>query len=267
MKHILLTNDDGLATEGLKSLCTELARFGKITVVAPLYEQSAASHSITIFQPLFFNTVKVAHYRMPFYAVRGTPVDCVKLAFSRILKRRPDLMIAGINLGANVGLDTFYSGTVAAAFEAAFWQVNAFAISVEQPSRGCPDFKSISKLGVKLVKSILATTPHPGVVFNINIPCRPLNRIRGVKYTRQCLTTVKDEFIRGRDSRGRNYYWIKSGTESMRDEKRTMRLRNQLPQVVSDLRALRDGYISITPLKPDFSDYQILANPPRVSIL
>lgn len=267
MKHILLANDDGLAAEGLTRLRNELSRLGKITVVAPLYEQSGSSHAITISQPLLVNPSNTRKGHIASYAVRGTPVDCVKLAFAQILKRLPDLMVSGINLGANVGVDIFYSGTVAAALEAALWNIDSFAISVEKSPRRNNDFRSVAQLSVKIIKSILITGSYPGVVFNINIPCLPVRRIRGIKYTRQDLIMVKDEFSRGRDPRGRNYYWMRSGPELKRDRKRTVGLKCQLPQVISDVVALRSGYISITPLKPDLSYYQILAKPPKVSKL
>ena len=267
MREILLVNDDGLTAEGLTRLRNELLPFGKITVVAPLDERSGSSHAITISQPLFVSSLSNRRPRVSSYTVKGTPVDCVKLALAELLKKAPDLVISGINLGANVGVDVFYSGTVAAALEAALWDINSFAISVARPLKGYPDFRLAAKLGIKIVRSILASRSYPGVVFNINIPCLPLRRIRGIKYTRQDLSMVRDEFYHGRNPRGGQYYRIKSGSEAKRDKKQNVSWRNQLPQVISDRAALKSGYISITPLKPDLSYYQILAKPPRVSKL
>lgn len=260
--HILLTNDDGLEkSEGLKSLYLSLGKRFAVTVVAPFYEQSGASQSITILSPIFIDKInddkKGNNY---IYAVKGTPTDCVKIAFSYILKKLPDFVASGINLGANIGLDVFYSGTVAAAIESSFWGVTSFAVSVEKPAhqKKKPDFRAISQIAGKVIRSLIKTNPPKGSVFNINIPSNT-SSIKGIRLTRQDLRLVRDNFIKGIDPRGRYYYWMTSGNETPSTDGCTGN------KLLSDIMALKSGYISITPLKANFTDDTFLTNHPQIN--
>ncbi|MDI6786863.1 MAG: 5'/3'-nucleotidase SurE, partial [Planctomycetota bacterium] len=238
---LLLTNDDGC----LKLVCSLdrfinlLKKWFSVTVVAPIEEQSASSHSITILNPIFINKIET-----DFYGIAGTPTDCIKIALGFILKKKPDYVISGINSGANVGLDVFYSGTVAAAIEASFWGVTSFAISVERDDNKNLDFNKIYQTGYRVVNSLIKAKPPRGSVFNINIPAT--NNHKGIKFTRQDLRLPRDNFIKGIDPRGRHYYWMKPATGAS-------------SLVGSDISAIKSGYISVTPLKADFTDRQTLA--------
>jgi 5'-nucleotidase len=258
--NILLTNDDGLEkSEGLNCLFRVLRKRFAVTVVAPFYEQSGTSQSITILSPIFVNKISYDKKNNNYsYAVKGTPTDCIKIAFNYILKKLPDFVVSGINLGANVGLDIFYSGTVAAAIESSFWGVTSFAISVERSIhyKIKPDLMLIAQIAERVIRLIIKSDPPRGSVFNINIPL-PISSIKGIKMTQQNLGLVKNNFVRYIDPKGHYYYWMKYSSETRcRKIKQKYYLSNEL--VLSDLNALKLGYISITPLKPDFTDNQFL---------
>ncbi|MBI4713284.1 MAG: 5'/3'-nucleotidase SurE [Planctomycetes bacterium] len=218
--NILLVNDDGFDTDGLLTFCKVLGRKHRVTVVAPVQEQSGTSHSISILAPIFIQQIPCDCKGVDYmYAVKGTPADCVKLAMSKLLKRRPDIVISGINLGINVGLDVFYSGTVAAAIESHFWGITAFAVSVERPSPlpASINFDRYARLAYSITSSILKTRPAGGSVFNINIPFK---NPKGLKFTRQDMALIPEEFVRSIDPRGRHYYWMKAGPEMHWSKKR-----------------------------------------------
>lgn len=262
--HILLTNDDGLETDGLLTFKDILRSRHRLTVIAPLFEQSAISHSITILSPIFVK--KIIYDKAGadvVYAIKGTPADCVKLALGHYLKKPPDIVVSGINLGANLGLDVFYSGTVAAAIEASFWGITAFAVSVERPLKAPVrfDFSPFINTAYGIIMDILKTKPAPGSVFNINIPYRPVSRIKGVRFAYQDMRLVKEKFIKGVDPRGRTYYWMKAGPELTLFRRH---IKTHPEYIHSDMESVKEGYISITPLKAQFTDTKILANPPKI---
>ncbi|MFA5794927.1 MAG: 5'/3'-nucleotidase SurE [Candidatus Brocadiia bacterium] len=263
--RILLTNDDGLETEGLVTFKDILRQRHQLTVIAPLFEQSAISHSISILSPIFVKKITYGNSGRDYiYAVKGTPADCVKLALGHYLKRRPDMVVSGINLGANLGLDIFYSGTVAAAIEASFWGITSFAVSVERP-REMParmDFAPFIRAAYKVIMDILKTRPEPGSVFNINIPYRPVSKIKGIRFTCQDMRLVRERFVKGIDPRGRLYFWMKAGPELSVFRRRP---RIHPEHVHSDIESVHEGYISVTPIKAQFTDAKILANPPVIN--
>lgn len=252
--NILLTNDDGLETGGLKALYYELKKLGEPTIISPVTQKSAVSHAITIFSPLF--TQKVTTYldcNTPLYAVEGTPADCVKLALGKLLKKKPDIVVSGINAGANIGVDIFYSGTVAGALEGALWGITGFAVSLEKPAGSADfDFPSAAKSAVQIIKSIMLSKTAAGSVFNINIPNRKSNRIKGIKFTRQDCGFLPDQFVSGIDPRGRQYYWVKPIPKKAQPKPPKGKF------MVSDIKALKSGYISVTPLKANLTDYNLL---------
>ena len=240
--RILLTNDDGFFAPGLQTLYHTLATNPayEITIVAPEGQRSAVGHAITLFEPLF-----AAKHTLKFggegFAVRGTPSDCVKLALQGDIVFKPDLLISGINLGQNLGTDVFYSGTVSAALEGALLGVPALAVSLA--SYEFRDFQPAADFVLKLLRNLNRISD--GGLINVNIPGLPTKDWQGVKLTRLGKAVYENIFESRKDPRGRIYYW-QSGTLTPDKEEDT------------DLRAVQEGYISITPMHSDLTDYNRL---------
>jgi 5'-nucleotidase len=243
---ILLTNDDGISAPGLVALYHELTSLGEVQVVAPDSVQSATSHGITLKAPLLTNRVKVEDV-FTGTAVDGRPADCVKLAVSQMLPRPPDLVISGMNSGANVGINVIYSGTVAAAIEAAFLGLPSISISLHLRTDVPPDYPRAAKLARQTIDQILAGGLSPGHVATVNIPgLRPDEAPAGVRVVRQCTRPWADTYQRRQDPRGRDYFWNTSVfTLATTDDD-------------TDIAALRDQYITITPLQFDLTDHDLL---------
>ena len=234
--HILLTNDDGVHAEGLTALEEALQEHAALTVVAPHLERSASSHAISLQQPIRYEKISERKF-----AVEGTPADCVILALNHICKIEPDLVIAGINRGGNMGENIFYSGTVAAAFEALLNRVPAFAISVA--SREEFHYDVAATFGVQLALKILRGGLPKGIVLNVNVPAPWRN---GVRLTRQSRKITKNLLVEGIDPRGRNYYWLHEQLDLSRIEPDT------------DYAAVRAGTISVTPLQIDRTEHNVV---------
>ncbi|HEX4054958.1 MAG TPA: 5'/3'-nucleotidase SurE [Tepidisphaeraceae bacterium] len=243
---ILLTNDDGISAPGLVALYHELVELGEVWVVAPTSVQSAASHGITLSAPLLTSVVKIPD-AFSGIAVDGRPADCVKLAVSQILPRRPDLVISGMNSGANVGINVIYSGTVAAAIEAAFLGLPSIAVSLHLRGDVTTDYPRAAGLARKTIDQILKSHLSAGHVVSVNIPAlKPGESPAGVKIVRQCTRPWVDTYERRRDPRGRDYFWNTSVfTLGPTDDD-------------TDVAALRQGYITITPLQFDLTDHRQL---------
>jgi 5'-nucleotidase len=231
---ILVSNDDGHFSEGLRSLSTALSGLGEIVVVAPEAEQSAASHAISLHRPL-----RIKEIRPSWYAVDGTPTDCAYLAVNHILRgRRPDLMVSGINHGPNLADDVTYSGTVAAAMEASMLGVPAIAFSLA--TRKGFEFTEAARFAGAFARAALAQPLRPGMLLNVNIPTGPL---RGYRITRLGKHSYGFDVIEKVDPRGRKYYWI-GGSEYQYQE---------IPG--TDVHAvLKESLVSITPLHLDLTD-------------
>jgi len=245
-KLILLTNDDGITAPGLVAMYRRLIDFGHVQVVAPETVQSATGHGITLSQPLLTSKVEVEN-AFTGTAVAGSPADCVKLAISQILPRRPDLVISGINSGANVGINVIYSGTVAAAIEAAFLGVPAIAFSLYLKRDIPPDYARTATYARRCIEQILAAGLSGGHVVSVNIPSlRPNEEPAGVKVVRQCTRPWNDTYERRKDPRGRDYFWNSSVFTLSTDEPDT------------DVAALRDNFITITPLQFDLTEHSVL---------
>ncbi|MGQ3685661.1 MAG: 5'/3'-nucleotidase SurE [Candidatus Loosdrechtia sp.] len=241
--QILLTNDDGIYAPGITALKHSIKDLGEITVVAPDIEQSGVGHSITFGHPL---RIREVHLNNEFlgYGVNGSPADCVKLAISEVMKNRPDLVISGINMGSNVGIHILYSGTVAAAVEAAIIGYPSIAVSFDI-SAEYDDVKDASMVAKNIIERI---TRHPlskGSLLNVNIPSRPSHQIKGIRVTRQFSHDFKETFAKRIDPAGRAYYWLVGADKSTHREEGT------------DVTALNEGYISITPLRYDLTDYHL----------
>ncbi len=243
---ILLTNDDGITAPGLVAMYHELAKLGEVHVVAPDTVQSATGHGITLSTPILCSRVEVAG-AFTGTAVGGRPADCVKLAVAKILPRQPDLVVSGINSGANVGINVIYSGTVAAAIEAAFLGLPAVAVSLWLRNGIPNDYPRTANFARRVIEDALAAGLRHGQVASINIPSlRETEQPAGVKVVRQCVRGWADTYEERLDPRGRAYYWNSS----------IFSLGNTEPG--TDVAALRDGYITVTPLQFDLTYYPML---------
>ncbi len=248
MASILVTNDDGVHAEGVACLAEALRPLGEVVVVAPDRERSAASHALTLHAPLRIREVDPG-----VFAVDGTPADCVYLGALEVLDAKPDLIVSGINHGANIGDDVTYSGTIAAAIEGTILGIPSFAISQEANSdvpRGSQsgrfDFDNAAAVARVVAERVLAAgLPSTDILLNINVPN---GVVRGVRYTRQGKRTYDEVVHRGTDPRGGAYYWIGSGAA---------------PHVAqdpdTDYMAVHGGLVSLCPLHLDLTHYPSLS--------
>ena len=241
--EILLTNDDGIDAPGLHALYQALKDFGEVTVVAPSAERSAVGHAITLSDPLRVDSHKKDGFFFG-YAVNGTPADCVKIACGAILSSMPDMVISGINLGPNTGINTIYSGTVSAATEGSILGISSFAISLGTFQD--PDFRYAAKFGRNLAEKLIVKTLPRGVFLNVNVPACQENEIQGVQVTRMSLAVYEENFDKRVDPRGRIYYWL------------TGQRNNFETDLSVDVAALRANKISITPIHYDLTKYDFL---------
>lgn len=237
MPRILVTNDDGIHSQGIIALAEALESIGEVTVVAPAHEMSAASHSLTLVRPLRIEKIDDRHY-----SVDGTPTDCVTLAMNHIVKDSPpDLVVSGINKGGNLGDDVSYSGTVAGALEASIYGLSGIAVSLVQRTNF--DFGPAAEFATELAKLVLSDSLPRGTLLNVNVPPGP---VRGARITRQGTKIIKPTIIEGTDPRQRKYYWIGEESLTWNEEEGT------------DYEALRLGLVSITPLRIDQTDYRVM---------
>jgi 5'-nucleotidase len=234
--RILLTNDDGVYAPGLRALRLELQKLGEVIVVAPATEQSAVAHSITLLTPLLVQEVADEKSQFMGWAVEGRPADCIKLALLELLPEPPDLIVSGLNAGSNAGINVLYSGTVAAAIEGAFFQRTSIAVSLEyfKPQL---DFARGADLARRVIEQILAQDTDPGTLFNVNIPCLEKGPIRGIRALPQNVAPYVESFDRRVDPRGRVYFWT------------TPEFGCPHPHPDTDVSALGEGYITVTPLQ------------------
>ena len=236
--RILITNDDGYGAPGIRVLERIARALSKdIWVVAPEVEQSATSHSLTLRRPLRVRKQKPRHF-----TVDGTPTDCVLVAAQNILKdRRPDIVLSGINMGSNLGEDVTYSGTVAAAMEAALLGMKAIAFSQVRDGEGRLDFAAAEAHGPKLVERLLAARWHREVLMNVNFPALSVTAVRGIRVCRQGRRESGTTVAEGRDPSGRPYLWVGQF------------LSDDTPEADTDLKAVIEGMISVTPLHLDLT--------------
>jgi 5'-nucleotidase len=239
--HILLTNDDGIYAPGIYAIYKELIKFAKVTVVAPELEQSSVGHGITLFQPLFVR--KVTRKNKFFgYAVSGKPADCVKLGIEIILKeKKPDLVVSGINHGNNDGCSVFYSGTVAGAREGTLMGVDSLALSLDNCDN--PDFTQAAKVGAKFAKLVAQHSLPPGTFLNINVPAK---KIKGILPTRQGAEPIHGHFKKRKNPHEKTYYWM------------TGKNPTHINDNTYDTYALRNGYVTVTPVHCSLTDGNFL---------
>lgn len=241
---ILVTNDDGIFAEGLDVLVSELKRRWDVAVVAPESEKSAVGHAITLSDPL-----RVKRFskdgRWEGYAVSGTPADCVKIAVFALLDRKPDMVVSGINLGSNTGINVIYSGTVSAATEGTIIGIPSIAVSLGTYTD--PNFIPAAKFAARVVELVLKKGLPKNTLLNINVPnVNDESEIKGVRLTRQGMSGYAESFDRRVDPRNRVYYWmegdkvVEEGDESVDDV------------------ALMRNYISVTPIHYDMTNYDVM---------
>ena len=241
--RILLTNDDGIYAKGIEVLHAHLCEDYEVVVVAPETEQSAVGHAITLTDPLRVKTVD-RNGAFFGYAVKGTPADCVKLAINELVELAPDLVVSGINLGANVGINVIYSGTVSAATEGTILGVPAIAFSIN--SFRDPDFEPAARFARLLVRQVGEHGLPPHTSLNVNVPAIPESKIKGVRVTRQGITRFVEKFDRRVDPRENVYYWQCGTTPPLDEDGNT------------DASALANDCISITPIQHDLTNYDFL---------
>ncbi len=241
--RILLTNDDGIFAEGIRALYEQLGEEHSITVIAPESEQSAVGHAITLLKPLRIKQVRLAGGREG-YAVDGTPADCVKIGVKEVLKEPPDLVVSGINLGANVGVDALYSGTVSAATEGAILGIPSIAVSLA--TYRDPDYRSAVRVVRHLISTMTGRTLKRGTALNVNVPALPWEEIVDIRVTRHGSSRYREEFDRRQDPRGNVYYWQAGSVLEDDDEEGT------------DRHAVKSNMVSVTPIHYDLTDYQAL---------
>jgi 5'-nucleotidase len=238
MLRILVTNDDGYRSDGIRVLAEALKPLGAVTIVAPVDEKSAIGHALTLRHPLRLEPITDG-----VFGVDGTPTDCVNIAITQVFKSLPDLVVSGINKGYNLGDDVTYSGTVSGALEGALLGVPSIAVSLRS-TRGDYDFGYAAQSAAVLADAMLKR-PLPARTFlNINVPKgRPKGYRVTVQAKRNHITSVAER----QDPKGRSYYWIEEGQNEWEPHDR------------SDYQAVRDGYVSVTPLQPDLTAYDALA--------
>ena len=243
--NILITNDDGIHAEGLMAVKSALERVGRVHVVAPDRPRSACGHSITLHKPLRADEIRL-HDGSKAYASNGTPSDCVSLALLGLVKGGVDLIVAGINHGPNLGWDLTYSGTVSAAMEGAIMGVQSFSISVTTYEADV-DYSVAAGFAVRLAQILQDHRLPPSTLLNVNVPALPAAGIKGVQITKQGKRKYTGSLEKRSDPTGRAYYWL--GGDKPED---------QLDEG-TDVKAIADGCISVTPIHLDLTDYSALA--------
>src|SRR5687768_9361874 len=237
MPRILVTNDDGVHSEGIHALAQVLEPFGEVIVVAPIQEASAIGHALTLRRPLRLEPIKAG-----VFAVDGTPTDCVNVAIAHVLRGKPDLILSGINKGWNLGDDVTYSGTVSAALEGALLGIPAVAISVPRVKDHC-DFDVGADAAAVVARAVLERGLPKFTLLNVNAP---VGSSKGFRTTVQAKRNHRTVVAERMDPRHRAYYWIEEGENHWE------------PQELSDYQAVVDGYVSVTPLHPDMTAYPAL---------
>lgn len=234
----LVSNDDGVHGPGVRTLANAVRDLGDVVIVAPHVERSASSHAISIHLPL-----RIEQVEPNIYAVEGTPADCVMLAIRKLLRRKPNWVLSGINRGANLGVDTIYSGTVAAAMEGTLHNIPSIAVSTFGKAREHLHYESAAKVVRMLLErpEILGDVTRSSLV-NLNVPNLPFEKIKGIAVASLGRRIYEDEMQEGVDPRGRAYYWIGAGGEMFED----------IPN--SDCVMIDQGYVTASVLRPSFLD-------------
>ena len=238
--HILISNDDGYSAPGIAALAQEMRRFGRVTIVAPEHNQSGSSNALTLNKPL-----TVSNAGPDVFVVSGTPSDCVHLAMTGLLDDRPDLVVSGINCGANMGDDTMYSGTVAAAIEGYIFGVDSFAFS--QIDKGWAELASAAAMAGRIVERFLSRRekqPAEPMLLNVNMPNLPLHAMQGIRTTRLGRRHNAERMINETNPRGMPIYWLGAAGKPRDAAEGT------------DFWATQHGFVSVTPLQIDLTSHR-----------
>jgi 5'-nucleotidase len=240
--RILVTNDDGIQSPGLHALVRALHGWGEVWVIAPDREQSAVGHAITMSEPirLFPWTIDGADHT---FAISGTPADCVKLALTELMPERPDLVLSGVNRGENTGISVIYSGTVSAATEGTINGIPSIAVSLA--SFVSTRFESAAVVGRRIAELVAERGLPAETLLNVNVPDLPLDKIKGIRVTRQGRTRFQETFMKRADPRGKIYYWMDGA-------------KLPLEETDTDGTALHEGCVSVTPIRLDFTHHDFL---------
>jgi 5'/3'-nucleotidase len=238
MPRILVTNDDGVHADGIRILAEALAPLGDITIVAPIQEASAIGHALTLRRPLRIETIDERTF-----AIDGTPTDCVNIAITHILRGNPDLIVSGINKGWNLGDDVTYSGTVSGALEGALLGIPSIAVSAERV-KDTAEFEPSARIAAQVAEAVLERGMPKFTLLNINVPRGEHKGFRVTVQARRNHVTVVSKRM---DPRHRAYYWIEEGENQWEPHDR------------SDYQAVRDGYVSVTPLQPDMTAHDAVS--------
>ena len=242
---ILITNDDGVMAPGIRHLIRFMRDLGDVVVVAPDKPQSGMGHAVTIVNPIRLEKITVEK-NLNEYACSGTPVDCVKLAVNKVLKRKPDLLVSGINHGSNSSINVIYSGTMSAAIEGAMENIPSIGFSLLDYSFDA-DFESGKKFVRQIASHVLQNGLPGGICLNVNIPARKENEIKGIKICRQARANWEEEFDHRKDPHGKDYYWL------------TGRFRVHENSDETDEAALAAGYVSVVPIQFDFTAHKFIS--------
>lgn len=238
---ILITNDDGVSAPGIRNLVEAVKDLGKIVVVAPDRPQSGMGHAITIGSPIRLHAVNVFE-GIEAYQCTGTPVDCVKLAVDKVLHRKPDLCLSGINHGANHSINVIYSGTMSAAVEAAIESIPSVGFSLMDFSIDA-NFDGAKKYARLIVEKLLEEKQDKHMILNVNVPAVPTNLIKGLKVCRQAYAKYEEDFIERQDPHGKKYYWLTGEFVNFDKGEDT------------DVWALANNYVSVVPVQFDLTNY------------
>ncbi len=243
--RILITNDDGYDAPGLRALCKALGEIANITVIAPSFEQSGTGHGITVHTPLRLKKIKIPGAKEA-WSLLGMPADCVKLGLEHCCKDVPDLIVSGINKGTNLGTDVFYSGTVSGALEGFINGVPAMAVSIDRG--GEANLSYAGKITRDLCLWWAKNNFLPACALNLNFPACPSENIKGLKFTKLGKRLYNNVYESRMDPMGREYFWLHGEVEEFGDEGLT------------DIEAVRENYISLTPMQIDLTNYAALEN-------
>ena len=240
---ILITNDDGVSAPGIRNLVEAVRDLGKIVVVAPDKPQSGMGHAITIGSPIRLQQVHTFE-GIETYQCTGTPVDCVKLAVDKVLHRKPDLCLSGINHGANHSINVIYSGTMSAAVEAAIESIPSVGFSLMDFSIDA-NFEGAKKYARIIVQKLLEEEQDKHMILNVNVPAVPVNLIKGLKICRQAYAKYEEDFIERQDPHGKKYYWLTGEFVNFDKGEDT------------DVWALANNFVSVVPVQFDLTNYDL----------
>lgn len=242
---ILITNDDGINAIGIRELAKSLKKIGDVIVIAPDRERSATGHAITMHHPLRVDKVNFNDPDIEAWSINGTPSDCVKIGVESILSEKPDIIVSGVNNGPNLGTDILYSGTVSAAVEGAIHNIPSIALSIYGNNNHIT-YEGAIAYSCKLVNMALKNNVPNNLVLNINIPSVKSDEIKGIKITELGIRRYKNSYEQRKDPMGKSYYWLSGSLVELENND------------TSDVESVKNGYISITPLHFDLTDYNYI---------